>query len=651
VGDRNANVIPLAEAATVLRMAPDAVVALVDAGYLSPGTDGPDGPRFRLADLKAFVARNSGSEDDLFSFELGLDRLEQVDPRDLLDALDGRAGEMARRVFDIFSTVFPEARAWDITEQARFIEQARARFEAILAVTGQGAEVDEALVGDLQEVGAQAAWSSSPLPQLLVILRISRDLVVQTAVELAEEQGRHWGLALSLLLTRVLPAMDRLTDALAQGYWSAIVGREEGIRARYQDVVERSSDGVYETDLTGRIKYANTSLAVILGRTLDELLRGRLAEVIAPLDASVDLNATLLVAEGGHRQVTVARADGIRRVLDIQVMPRSVDGDLVGFQGIVRDETAAHDLEVDKNEFLAMVTHELRNPLTTILGLGATLQSYAPELPADQIGRMGESIRRQAERIARMADDLYDVSRLQAQAVLLSPRAINLRPVVEAALASVADASEVRIEVADDVVVLADPRRLEQVVANLVENAIEHGGPPVEITVEAAAGTGDPADPGDRADADAGSAGSAGSADRAGSADPGDPADAAADRAGSAGSADPAGPAGPAGSADPAGSSGSRARSNTPRATEESVVLAVADHGGGVPEALVPTLFSGLRMLGSPLRDRSGGTGLGLALVRGLAEAMGGRIWYQRGREGGAVFRLAIPVPRRRSPP
>lgn len=236
MGDANATAIPLAEAATVLRLPPDAVIALVDSGYLVPADRGCEGPQFRMADLKAFVARNSGSDEDLFRFEGGLPRrlqLEEVDPRDLLDALDGRAGEMARRVFDIFSTVFPEARDWDITEQAHFIEQAQARFEAILAVTGQGPEVDEALVGDLQEVGAQAAWSNSPLPQLLVVLRISRDLVVQTAVELAEARGRHWGLALSLLLTRVLPAMDRLTDSLAQGYWSASLSR----------------DGAFESDL------------------------------------------------------------------------------------------------------------------------------------------------------------------------------------------------------------------------------------------------------------------------------------------------------------------------------------------------------------------------------------------------------------------
>jgi signal transduction histidine kinase len=235
---------------------------------------------------------------------------------------------------------------------------------------------------------------------------------------------------------------------------------------------------------------------------------------------------------------------------------------------VVRDETAERDLEADKNEFLTLVTYDLRNPLTVILGLGATLESHARELPPEQIGRMGDSIRRQAERMARLADDLYDLSRLEANALLLSPRPANLASVVESALASVVDASGVEVRVPRDVTVQADPRRLEQIVANLVENAIEHGAPPVVIDA---------------------------------------------------------------------------ARENG------SVILSVADHGAGVPTALLPTLFSGLRTLGRHTRDRARGTGLGLSLVRGLVEAMGGRVWYEPGAKGAASFRLSLPVPRHHS--
>src|SRR5438270_6193079 len=291
----NVHVVPLPEAATMLQLSIEAVEALVGGGYLLPSSQGPNGPEFPLSDLKAFQARNADNgSGNLFLFEAG-----SVDPQDLLDALDGKSDDMARRAFDIFATVFPEASSWSITEQAKFIEQAKGRFEAILAVTGQGAEVDEALVGDLQDVGANAAWSGSPLPQLLVILRISRDLVVQTAVELAEERGSHWGLALSLLLTRVLPAMDRLTDAIAQGYWSAILGREEEARARYENVVEHSSDGIYEVDLDGRIQYANPSLAIILGRTLDQIEGRSLGDVIVPLTPGQSIEPLIVEPSGG----------------------------------------------------------------------------------------------------------------------------------------------------------------------------------------------------------------------------------------------------------------------------------------------------------------------------------------------------------------
>src|SRR5207237_2411868 len=117
----------------------------------------------------------------------------------------------------------------------------------------------------------------------LVGRRISRDPVVQTAVEVAEGRGRHWGLALSLLLTRILPAMDRLIDAVARGYWQTVVRREEESRTHYEHVVEHSSDGIFEVDLDGRVIFANASLAVILGRPLAELEDAALADVLAPL--------------------------------------------------------------------------------------------------------------------------------------------------------------------------------------------------------------------------------------------------------------------------------------------------------------------------------------------------------------------------------
>ena len=560
-------VVELHEAASLLDLSADAVRSLTAAGYLAPADHNGE-PRYALGDLKAFVARNADDGSGIVWDDEG----DALDPLALLSALDVRSEDMAQRAYATFCTVYPEASWWTLGEQGRFIEQARRRFEAILAVTGQGEDVDESLVGDLKEVGASAAWAESSLPQLLVVMRISRDLVVQTAVEVAEERGRHWGLALSLLLNRVLPAMDTFTDSVAQGYWAAVLSRQEESKARYQAVVEDSSDGIFEIDLDGRIQYANRSFAVITGRTPDELDQAPLFQVLVPIEQTDLLQRLMTSSSAGspRLELVVERADGVRRVVEVWTQPRHEHDELVGLQGAVRDITTMHDLEVAKNEFLALITHELRTPLTSILGLGATLESHAQELAADQIERLGMSIRHQCERITRLADDLHDVSRLESRSLVLNLRAVDLAPTIELSLPAVASYTpSVEVKVAAGIEVVADPRRLEQVIANLVENAIVHGNGPV--TVEA--------------------------------------------------------------TTDPSG----------------VVDLSIRDHGPGVPDALAPTLFSPLRSFARHDHHRGRGTGLGLALVRGLVEAMGGRVWYEPADGGGACFHVALPSPRTRS--
>jgi hypothetical protein len=236
----------LDSAAALLELPSPAVNALVESGYLAAARFDAAGPMFQLSELKAFLARNADNGAGAGLLEMALsvaarqsvDQVDHTDPEDrgrteahtelapdeLLDLLDERAEHMALRVFKIFSTVFPEAANWPIGKQGAFVQQAKGRFEAILAVTELGSSVDDALFDELRQIGASAARTGTALPHLLVLLRMSRDLMVQNAVELAEADGRNGGFALSLLLTRILPAMDRLSDALANGYWEVASG-------------------------------------------------------------------------------------------------------------------------------------------------------------------------------------------------------------------------------------------------------------------------------------------------------------------------------------------------------------------------------------------------------------------------------------------
>ncbi|HYT40038.1 MAG TPA: ATP-binding protein [Acidimicrobiia bacterium] len=479
---------------------------------------------------------------------------DDADPTELLEALEGRSGEMARRALEIFRTVTPEASIWTAEEEQHFVDQSTARFEAILAVTRAGDRVDESLVADLRDVGASAAWAGSPLPQLLVVLRISRDLVVQTSVEIAETRGRGSGQALALLLTRVLPAMDRLTDTLAQGYWAAVLGREETERARYEHIVEHSSDGIYELDVSGRLSYANPSLAAMVGQSPLDLEGARVEHIFQVLGEHGAAALARLDADGDAEVTFEAlRADGVRREFHVVTFPRRADGAVVGYQGVVRDVTAVREAERARHEFLAMVTQDLRSPITTILGLGVTLEAYAEELSGERIRRTGASIRRQAERISRVADDLYEVSRLETHSLRLTLRPTDVAGAVDAALTALEDPSDVEVEVPEGLSVLADARRLELIVASLVENALTHGAPPVIV-------------------------------------------EAWDDR--------------------------------------DTVDLVVTDAGPGVPAAAVPALFT------------RPGSGIGLYLARGLAEAMGGRVAYEPGPGGrGSTFRVHLRRP------
>ena len=145
----------------------------------------------------------------------------------LLDAVEGAIPSLATRAGDIAATVFPEAAAWDELERRRLEHDAADRLAAILRCT----RLDDAVLGpdldDLVAAGAAAAAAGAPLPPLILPMRVSRDLVVQAAVQLAGERGDGWSPALAVLLTKVLPVSDRLTDAVARGYWRQFVdGRE-----------------------------------------------------------------------------------------------------------------------------------------------------------------------------------------------------------------------------------------------------------------------------------------------------------------------------------------------------------------------------------------------------------------------------------------
>lgn len=145
-----------------------------------------------------------------------------------------------------------------------------------------------------------------------------------------------------------------------------------------------------------------------------------------------------------------------------------------------------------KSEFLAMVSHELRTPLTAIIGYSRLLvrQVHGPLTPK-QLEHQ-EAIFRSAQRLAELINDLLDVSRLEGGRIELEPRPVEVRQIVDQVMSVVAVAAQAkRILVTNEVarglpLVQADPTRLQQILVNLVGNAVKFSA--AEGSVRIAAG-------------------------------------------------------------------------------------------------------------------------------------------------------------------
>jgi signal transduction histidine kinase len=137
-----------------------------------------------------------------------------------------------------------------------------------------------------------------------------------------------------------------------------------------------------------------------------------------------------------------------------------------------------------KTNFIALASHELRTPVTTIHGLATTLNTVGSQLEEEQRVELRAALERQAARMAQLVDQLLDLSRLDAEAIPIKPERFNVRErLVEIVAAAAAEqAADVEIGAPPDLVASADPTALERIVSNLVTNALRYGSPPVIVT-------------------------------------------------------------------------------------------------------------------------------------------------------------------------
>jgi two-component system, OmpR family, phosphate regulon sensor histidine kinase PhoR len=287
---------------------------------------------------------------------------------------------------------------------------------------------------------------------------------------------------IKLRRNRVAEAVRALQDELAGGARAELAAelellgglvhtREE--RARTKEEPEREllaalPDAAAVVAKDGKIRVANAAL-----------------ESLAPHGRAAGLSPLELLRSGELGEAVQRALEGTGRRLEFEVAATRRTwlahvaplwrGEVLL---LLRDVTETKRAEATRRDFVANASHELRTPVSAIRAAAETLLGGALADP-DGARRFVEIISRHAERLGRLTQDLLDLSRLESGLWSMRHEAVALAPLVRTVLdlhAVVAAQKRIRLssEVPDGLAVRADPRGLEQVLVNLVDNAVKY---------------------------------------------------------------------------------------------------------------------------------------------------------------------------------
>ncbi len=168
---------------------------------------------------------------------------------------------------------------------------------------------------------------------------------------------------------------------------------------------------------------------------------------------------------------------------------RGKDGELASFVITLQDMTPLKDLERLRAEFLGMVSHELRTPLTSIKGSASTMLDAAPDLAPAELRQFLRIIVEQADNMRELIDDLLDVARIETGTLPVNAEPVEVGRLIDRArntFLSAGGRSNLVIDIEPGLpMVMADRRRIVQVISNLLSNASRHSPESSEIRVDA----------------------------------------------------------------------------------------------------------------------------------------------------------------------
>lgn len=359
--------------------------------------------------------------------------------------------------------------------------------------------------------------------------------------------------------------------------------------ALLRTIIEGTNDPVYLKDRNSRILMANKNVCEVWGLPLEKILGKNELEFVSDAakpsaETIINLDKRVMDSDTAETvEVVIQSCTGPKTFLATKTPWHDADGNVIGLIGVSHDITERKAMEqqlikqaeelktadANKNRFLSMLSHELRNPLAVIqAGLSVLSMTDEPE----RIKRTTQLLRCQADNLYRLVDDLLDVTRIIHNRIEVKKQIIDICETVCAVAegqAAVFNEKQVKLvsEISEaELQVNADPVRIAQAIENLLHNALKFtaAGGEVRLLVYK---------------------------------------------------------------------------------EKKQVVISVSDDGKGIEPEFLPYVFEPFTQADHTLDRKDGGLGLGLSIVKGIAELHGGSVSAKSpGLGKGSEFTIRLPA-------
>ncbi|MBN2100032.1 MAG: HAMP domain-containing protein [Dehalococcoidia bacterium] len=439
-----------------------------------------------------------------------------------LDALAKRLGEQIDARVTIINkdgTVLGDSKEEDIAEMGPHGDRPEV-MEALAEGTGSDIRRSETLHRDMMYVAAVIA----PDGDAVGVARVSLPLTdinaamghINAVIAVGALIAAALGILLAFQITRItVDPIKRLTDVsremaegnlnqetiatsrdevgdLARAFNRMAAKLKEAMalvtaeRDRMAIVLESMSDAILVMDREGRVTMTNKAAEKVLQVPRDAAIGRHFIEAVRDHEIDALVQQCLSKRE---QQTSLVEMRSKKQLLGVVATPfKEAPGCLV----LIQDLTELRRLETVRRDFIANLSHELRTPIASLKALGETLNEGAidqPTVARDFVGKMNAEV----DRLAQMVQEMGDLSRIESGEAPLQKSPVNVAEVVASAVERLKAQSEraglqIKVDIASGLPsVSADGSRIEQVLVNLIHNAIKFTPTGGRVTVSAKA--------------------------------------------------------------------------------------------------------------------------------------------------------------------